>query len=246
MFVSIVLAALAVDGIFSAARPRADPPALDRLDHERGITWNYTTALNIVAFLVFAALFALTMRRGAKDPVCGMTVDRKTPYTSSRDGRTVLLLLGSAARTRFDAYGSTPQTLELGHAPAPRCLRARRAASSRERRSGPGAAPAAASAWSAARALDLQRVAELLRPAARSRARGSATGCARPARSRAAPGRPSRRRGASALGQRRRGLDVEDGLDARLGLLRVLAAGPARAREAQLDLASSGSDDRAA
>jgi hypothetical protein len=32
--------------------------------------------LNIVGLLVFAGLMALTMRRGATDPVCGMRVDR--------------------------------------------------------------------------------------------------------------------------------------------------------------------------
>jgi uncharacterized membrane protein YraQ (UPF0718 family) len=101
MFVCIVLAALAVDGIFSAADlVPTHRPSIDSI-RNRGITWNYTTALNIVAFLVFAALFALTMRRGAKDPVCGMTVDRKTPYTSSRDGRTVYFC-SAHCKNRFD------------------------------------------------------------------------------------------------------------------------------------------------
>jgi uncharacterized protein len=81
MFVTMVLAALIVDGIFSAADLiPTHRPSIDSIT-SRGITWNYTTALNIVAFGVFAGLFALTMRRGAKDPVCGMTVDRKTPHT---------------------------------------------------------------------------------------------------------------------------------------------------------------------
>ena len=62
------------------------------------------------------------------------------------------------------------------------------------------------------------------RRAARSRARGFAPGSARPGRPRAAPARRARRRAASDVGQRRRRLDVEDRLDPRLGLLRVLAA----------------------
>jgi Cu+-exporting ATPase len=51
---------------------------------------------------VFGLLFALTMRRGAKDPVCGMTVDRETPYTSSYHGRTVYFC-SAHCKARFDA-----------------------------------------------------------------------------------------------------------------------------------------------
>ena len=73
--------------------------------------------------------------------------------------------------------------------------------------------------------------------AARPRARGCATGSARPAPRRAGPARRARSRAASV---RRvsafERLDVEDGDDPRLGLLRVLAAGPARAGHLQLDL----------
>jgi hypothetical protein len=55
-------------------------PSIDSIT-ARGIGWNYTTFLNIVFFGVAAALVGLTVRRGARDPVCGMTVDRsKTPY----------------------------------------------------------------------------------------------------------------------------------------------------------------------
>ena len=44
--------------------------------------------------------------------------------------------------------------------------------------------------------------------------------------------------------ERGRGLDVEERLDARLGLLRVLAARPTRPREAQLDLRHGDPTDR--
>ena len=64
---------------------------LDRLDHERGIAWNYTTALNIV-FTRLGRLFGLTLRRGASDPVCGMTVDRGTAVTLRARGAHLLLL----------------------------------------------------------------------------------------------------------------------------------------------------------
>ena len=70
------------------------------------------------------------------------------------------------------------------------------------------------------------------RGSARSRARGCGAASARPARSRAPPGRAARARAAarprvSALGA----LDVEERLDPRRALLRVLAAGPARPAE---------------
>ena len=35
----------------------------------------------MLATIVFVALFALTFRRGATDPVCGMTVDRTKAVT---------------------------------------------------------------------------------------------------------------------------------------------------------------------
>src|SRR5215831_6079775 len=81
MFGAIVIAALVVDGTFSAlGLVPTTRPSIDSIS-ERAITWNYTTVLNIVFLLVACALVALTLRRGARDPVCGMTVDRhKTAY----------------------------------------------------------------------------------------------------------------------------------------------------------------------
>jgi uncharacterized membrane protein YraQ (UPF0718 family)/YHS domain-containing protein len=104
MFASMAAAALAVDAIFSAADliPNARP-SIDSIA-ERAIGWNYTTFLNIVFFAVAAALFSLTIRRGARDPVCGMTVDRTTPYQSQREGRTVFFCSASC-QAKFDASG---------------------------------------------------------------------------------------------------------------------------------------------
>ena len=77
MFSTMVAAALIVDGIFSAlGLVPTHRPSIESIS-ERAITWNYTTALNIVFLFVAAGLVALTLRRGAKDPVCGMTVDRE-------------------------------------------------------------------------------------------------------------------------------------------------------------------------
>ena len=101
MFVTIVAAALIVDGIFSALDlVPTQRPSIESIS-ERDIAWNYTTVLNIVFFAVAAALVALTLRRGAKDPVCGMTVARGTPHTSTYEGNTVYFC-SAHCKKRFD------------------------------------------------------------------------------------------------------------------------------------------------
>ena len=54
--------------------------------------------LNIVFTLVAAALFGLTLRRGARDPVCGMTVDRGKALTGRARRADVLLLRAGLPR----------------------------------------------------------------------------------------------------------------------------------------------------
>ena len=62
MFGAMVLAALAVDGIFSwAGLVPSHRPSIDSIA-SRGISWNYTTALNIVFSLVAVALLWLSRR----------------------------------------------------------------------------------------------------------------------------------------------------------------------------------------
>jgi uncharacterized protein len=88
MLVTMIAAALAVAALFSAlglvpeTRPSVD-------DVFGSVELNYKLVLNVVALAVFAALITLTMRRGAIDPVCGMTVDRARAVTLDDDGRTV-------------------------------------------------------------------------------------------------------------------------------------------------------------
>ena len=89
MFVCIVVAALAVDGLFSALGviPETRPSVESITD--RGISFNYTAVLNILFTFVAATLLYLTVWRGAKDPVCRMRVDRfATPHRSAFEGRT--------------------------------------------------------------------------------------------------------------------------------------------------------------
>ena len=102
MFGAMVVAALAVDGIFSAAGLVPEQrPSIESIA-ERGISWNYTTALNIVFTLVAAALFALTLRRGARDPVCGMSVDSGTALSAEHRGRRHFFC-GPGCRAKFEA-----------------------------------------------------------------------------------------------------------------------------------------------
>jgi uncharacterized membrane protein YraQ (UPF0718 family)/YHS domain-containing protein len=102
MFGAMVAAALAIDGIFSAAGlvPQ-ERPSIDSIT-ERGITWNYTAVLNIVFTLVAAALFGLTLRRGARDPVCGMRVDRSKAPSLEYGGKRYFFC-GPGCRAKFEA-----------------------------------------------------------------------------------------------------------------------------------------------
>jgi len=88
MFVTMVLAALAVDGLFSALGLIPTGPRPSRGDVFGSIQVDYKLALNIVGTLIFVALFWLTKSRGATDPVCGMKVDRQKALTAEHDGHT--------------------------------------------------------------------------------------------------------------------------------------------------------------
>jgi uncharacterized membrane protein YraQ (UPF0718 family)/YHS domain-containing protein len=88
MFVTMVMAALIVNVVFgglglipTGARPsRGDIFGSVRLD--------YTLALNLLGVVVFGVLLWLTARRGATDPVCGMTVDREKAVAKQFGGET--------------------------------------------------------------------------------------------------------------------------------------------------------------
>ena len=102
MLASIVLAALAVSGIFAlTGLIPSERPDIDSIT-ERAIGWNYTTFLNIVFLGLAAVLIGLTMRRGALDPVCGMTVDRANALTSEWNG-TTYCFCGPGCKSRFEA-----------------------------------------------------------------------------------------------------------------------------------------------
>jgi uncharacterized membrane protein YraQ (UPF0718 family)/YHS domain-containing protein len=105
MFVTMVAASLVIDGIFSAAG-LIPSVHTKRSDVFQPVGLDYKLVLNLLGLLVFGALIALTMRRGATDPVCGMTVDRAKARTSVRDGVTYYFC-GEGCRQRFES-GAAP------------------------------------------------------------------------------------------------------------------------------------------
>jgi YHS domain-containing protein len=115
MLVTMILAALVIDLGFSAlglipdVRPTAD-------DVFGSIQLDYKFVLNVVATLVFVALIGLTVRRGATDPTCGMTVDRATALRLEHDGRTHFFC-SEHCRAAFAARASgREQADDGGHA----------------------------------------------------------------------------------------------------------------------------------
>jgi uncharacterized protein len=88
MLVTMIAAALIVYGIFDLVGLLPSGPRPARSDLFSSVRVDYKLVLNVIGLLVFAALFALTMRRGATDPVCGMKVDRSKALRAEHGGRT--------------------------------------------------------------------------------------------------------------------------------------------------------------
>jgi uncharacterized membrane protein YraQ (UPF0718 family) len=88
MLVTMVIAALIVDGIFSALGLIPTGPRPTRGDIFSSLAVNYKLFLNLLGVAIFVAMVWLTARRGATDPVCGMKVDRAKAVTKEVGGRT--------------------------------------------------------------------------------------------------------------------------------------------------------------
>ncbi|HEY5288350.1 MAG TPA: permease [Solirubrobacteraceae bacterium] len=75
MFMTMVAAALIVDGLFSGLRlvPTVRPT---RADIFSSIKIDYKLATNVIGAVIFITFFLLTRQRGVTDPVCGMKIDR--------------------------------------------------------------------------------------------------------------------------------------------------------------------------
>jgi uncharacterized membrane protein YraQ (UPF0718 family)/YHS domain-containing protein len=103
MFAAIVIAALAIDLLFSAFGLIPETrPSIESIT-DRGVELNYTAVLNVLFTIAGAALLFLTIRRGATDPVCGMRVDRyATHHTAAFEGRTYYFC-GAGCRGEFES-----------------------------------------------------------------------------------------------------------------------------------------------
>jgi uncharacterized membrane protein YraQ (UPF0718 family) len=89
MLLTMIVAALAVDGLFSATGAIPSGARPSRADVFGTLHADYKLVLNVIGLAIFAALFWLTARRGATDPVCGMKVDKSKAVTRDVDGRTI-------------------------------------------------------------------------------------------------------------------------------------------------------------
>jgi uncharacterized protein len=98
MFVTMVVAALLVAGAFALVGLSPTGPRPDRADIFGSVQVNYKLALNVLGVTVFAALWWLTQRRGVRDPICGMRVDRKKAVTRTSGSRTLSFCSESCAQ----------------------------------------------------------------------------------------------------------------------------------------------------
>ncbi len=88
MFVTMVLAAVVIDGLFSGLSiiPHGRRPT--RADIFSSIQVDYKLVLNVAGLGVFVGLLWITARRGATDPTCGMKVDRAKAVQKQLAGET--------------------------------------------------------------------------------------------------------------------------------------------------------------
>jgi YHS domain-containing protein len=119
MFITIVIAALIVDGLFSALGLIPTGPRPTRADIFSSIQVDYKLALNLLGAAIFAAMFWLTARRGATDPVCGMKVDRSKALAESYGGE-AFYFCGPACRDAFVVSRPSRSPVRSGAGPARR------------------------------------------------------------------------------------------------------------------------------
>jgi hypothetical protein len=90
MFVTMVLAALIVDGLFSATGLIPTGPRPSRGDIFGTIDVDYKLFLNALGLVIFGALFWLTGSRGVSDPACGMQGSAGTSAPAGKDLRSAV------------------------------------------------------------------------------------------------------------------------------------------------------------
>ena len=114
MFVTMVIAALIINAVFGGLGLIPTGPRPSRGDIFGSIRLDYKLALNILGVVIFAALFWLTARRGATDPVCGMKVDRDKAATKEFAGDTYYFCSAHC----LHAFETDPPKYLRGNSPA--------------------------------------------------------------------------------------------------------------------------------
>jgi uncharacterized protein len=109
MLTTMAIAALAIDGLFDALGLIPTGPRPTRADIFSPVELDYKLALDLIGLAIFAALLLLTVRRGARDPVCGMTVDR-TKATQAEVGGKTYYFCSTHCAHEFEARVSSPAT----------------------------------------------------------------------------------------------------------------------------------------
>ena len=117
MAATMVVAALVVAALFGALGVVPSGPRPTRTAIFGSIGLDYKLALNVLGLVIFAALFALTVRRGATDPVCGMTVDRARACRLVQ-GPTTFYFCSDHCRERFAARDVPHRTTTGGEGAA--------------------------------------------------------------------------------------------------------------------------------
>ena len=115
MFVTIVIAALIVDGLFGVLGLIPSGVRPSRADIFGSVQLDYKLVLNVLGAVIFATFFYLTIRRGVTDPVCGMRVDRSKAVTLVHEGH-VHHFCSEHCRSHFEA---NPERYVEAGAPAP-------------------------------------------------------------------------------------------------------------------------------
>ncbi|HWD70790.1 MAG TPA: permease [Solirubrobacteraceae bacterium] len=113
LLVTMIAAALLVQLLFGAVGLIPSGARPSHSDIFTGVHADYKLVLNALGLLLFAALFTLTLRGGAIDPVCGMAVDRAQAQRAEYDGHT-FYFCSAGCRESFDAdperYLKNPRT----------------------------------------------------------------------------------------------------------------------------------------
>lgn len=105
-WVTMSAAGLAVEYLFRLIGI-PEPARPDNIVHG-GVSWDYTTILNIIALVVFGILYWLYRTRDgrsgkyAKDPVCGMQVETANAPASRKAGRHTIYFCSDRCAHRYD------------------------------------------------------------------------------------------------------------------------------------------------